>query len=101
MRTRGDRDVYPKHPIPSCLVVGQCDDNECLLPMFVVDPTNEDAPAGDAASRVAAALVSELRVHAATNVVELYVQTLFVLRTTPLLDSGLLTGMHDHLRLCS
>ncbi|GFX28553.1 hypothetical protein TNCV_1153611 [Trichonephila clavipes] len=43
---------------------------------FVVDHIIEDAFAGDAASRVAAAMVSELRVHAAANVVELFVLTL-------------------------
>ncbi|GFW20487.1 hypothetical protein TNCV_4547541 [Trichonephila clavipes] len=33
-------------------------------------------------SRVAAAIVSDLRVHAAANIVELFVQTLVVLQTT-------------------
>ncbi|GFW91961.1 hypothetical protein TNCV_2152411 [Trichonephila clavipes] len=65
---------------------------------FVVDHTIEDAPVYDAASRVAAAMASELRVHAAANVVELFVQTLVVLQTTPILDSRLVTGLHDPLR---
>ncbi|GFT46991.1 DDE_Tnp_IS1595 domain-containing protein [Trichonephila clavipes] len=63
--------------------------------MFVVDHTIEDAPDCDAASREAAAMVSELRVHAAASVVELFVQTLVVLQTTPILDSGLVTWLHD------
>ncbi|GFV56261.1 hypothetical protein TNCV_106171 [Trichonephila clavipes] len=42
-------------------------------PRFVVDHTIDDASECDAASRVAAALVSELRVHATANVVELFV----------------------------
>ncbi|GFT22409.1 hypothetical protein TNCV_3273811 [Trichonephila clavipes] len=58
---------------------------------FVVDHTIEDTLICDAASRVAAALISELRVHAAANVIELFVQTLVVLQTTPTLDSGLMT----------
>ncbi|GFW24167.1 hypothetical protein TNCV_1847261 [Trichonephila clavipes] len=40
-------------------------------PRFVVDHTIEYAPICDAASRVAEAMVSELRFHAAANVVEL------------------------------
>ncbi|GFV61503.1 hypothetical protein TNCV_3892931 [Trichonephila clavipes] len=67
---------------------------------FVVDSTTEDAPVCVAASRVAAAMVSELRVHAAENVVELFVETLAVLQTTPILDSRLVKGLHDHLRPC-
>ncbi|GFV56812.1 hypothetical protein TNCV_3995111 [Trichonephila clavipes] len=43
-------------------------------------------------------MVSELRVHAATNVVELFVQTLLALQATPVLDSGLVTWLHDPLR---
>ncbi|GFX46131.1 hypothetical protein TNCV_2094471 [Trichonephila clavipes] len=52
--------------------------------MFVVDHIIEDASVRDAASKVATAMVSELRVHAAENVVELFVQTLVVLQTTPI-----------------
>ncbi|GFX89290.1 hypothetical protein TNCV_1339891 [Trichonephila clavipes] len=36
-------------------------------PRFVVDHTIEDAPVCDATSRVAAAMISELRVNAAAN----------------------------------
>ncbi|GFV91840.1 hypothetical protein TNCV_2975121 [Trichonephila clavipes] len=36
-------------------------------PKFVIDHTIKDAPVCDAASRVAAAMVSKLRVHAAAN----------------------------------
>ncbi|GFS93041.1 hypothetical protein TNCV_532451 [Trichonephila clavipes] len=67
---------------------------------FVDDPTIEDSPVCGAASRVVAVMVSELRVHAAANVVELFVQTLVVLQTTPILDSGLVMGLHDALRPC-
>ncbi|GFS65330.1 hypothetical protein TNCV_2451531 [Trichonephila clavipes] len=56
---------------------------------FVVDNTIEDAPVRHAASRVAAAMVTKLRTHAAVNVVELFVKTLVVLQTTPILASGL------------
>ncbi|GFU05614.1 hypothetical protein TNCV_3292071 [Trichonephila clavipes] len=38
-------------------------------PRFVIDHTIEDAPVIDASSRVTTAMVSELRVHAAANVV--------------------------------
>ncbi|GFV52973.1 HTH_48 domain-containing protein [Trichonephila clavipes] len=64
---------------------------------FVVDHTIQDASVCDAASSVAAAMVSELRVNAAANVVELFTQTL-VLKTTPVHDSGLVTWLHDTLR---
>ncbi|GFX60713.1 hypothetical protein TNCV_4976891 [Trichonephila clavipes] len=57
-----------------------------LVPQVHVDHTIEDAPVCDEASRVAVAMVSELRVHTAANVVELFVQIL-VLKTTPILDS--------------
>ncbi|GFV91356.1 hypothetical protein TNCV_898731 [Trichonephila clavipes] len=43
------------------------------FPKFVVDHTIEDAPVCDAASSVAAAMVSELRVHSDVNVIELFV----------------------------
>ncbi|GFW83235.1 uncharacterized protein TNCV_2508751 [Trichonephila clavipes] len=69
MRTRGDRTIHHTR--------------------LVVDYTIEDAPVCDAASRVAAAVVSELRVHATANVVELFVQTIVVLQTTSILDLGL------------
>ncbi|GFW29025.1 hypothetical protein TNCV_2355831 [Trichonephila clavipes] len=67
---------------------------------FVVDCTIEDAPVYDTASREAIAMVSELRVHAAANVVELFMQTLFVLQTTPILYSRLVTWLHDPLSSC-
>ncbi|GFU38284.1 hypothetical protein TNCV_2432821 [Trichonephila clavipes] len=53
------------------------------LTRFIADHTIEDAPVCDAASRVATAMVSVLRVHAAAYVVELFVQTLVVLQATP------------------
>ncbi|GFV72198.1 hypothetical protein TNCV_995701 [Trichonephila clavipes] len=43
------------------------------MPRFVVDHNIENFLVCDAASWVAAAMVSELRVHAAANVVELFV----------------------------
>ncbi|GFX91755.1 hypothetical protein TNCV_3529541 [Trichonephila clavipes] len=55
---------------------------------FVVNHTIEDAPVHGAASRVSAAMVSELRVYAVANVTELFVQTLVVLQTTPIIHSG-------------
>ncbi|GFU30649.1 hypothetical protein TNCV_3031601 [Trichonephila clavipes] len=61
---------------------------------FVVDHTIEDAPVRHAAPRVAAALVSKLRIHAAANFVELFVQTLVVLKMIPILASGLMTWLH-------
>ncbi|GFV46704.1 hypothetical protein TNCV_3847141 [Trichonephila clavipes] len=69
-------------------------------PRFVVDHTIEDAPVCDAASWVTTAIVSELSAHASANVVELFVQTLVVLKTPPILDLGLVTGLHDSLRPC-
>ncbi|GFT93701.1 hypothetical protein TNCV_499781 [Trichonephila clavipes] len=67
---------------------------------FVVDHTIEDAPVCDAASKVAASMVSELRVHTIANVVELFVQKLVVLQTSQILDSGLVMRQHQPLRLC-
>ncbi|GFW05002.1 hypothetical protein TNCV_597961 [Trichonephila clavipes] len=64
--------------------------NICV-PRFVVDHTIEDAHVCDLASRVATAMVSELRVHAAANVLDLFVQAFAVLQKTPVLDSGLVT----------
>lgn len=66
-------------------------------PRLVVDHTTEGAPAYDAAPRETAAMVSELRGHAAANVVKLFVQTL-VLQMTPFLDSGLMMWLYDPLR---
>ncbi|GFW71081.1 hypothetical protein TNCV_91241 [Trichonephila clavipes] len=54
---------------------------------FVIYHTIEDAPVYDAALKVASAMISELRIHAIANVVELFVQTL-VFQTTPIFDSG-------------
>ncbi|GFV72326.1 hypothetical protein TNCV_637881 [Trichonephila clavipes] len=62
---------------------------------LVVYYTIEDAPICDAASRVA--MISELRVHAATNVIKLFVQTLVVSQTTSTLVLGLMTWLHDPL----
>ncbi|GFT34096.1 hypothetical protein TNCV_4385261 [Trichonephila clavipes] len=59
------------------------------VPGFVIDHTIKDA------FLCAAAMVFELRVHAAANVVKPFVQTLVVLQTTPNLDSGLVTWLHD------
>ncbi|GFW13754.1 hypothetical protein TNCV_2105781 [Trichonephila clavipes] len=68
--------------------------------MFVVDHTIENAPICDAASRVAAAMVSELRNHVAASVVELFKQTLVALQTTPIFESGPVKLLHDQIRLC-
>ncbi|GFT32893.1 hypothetical protein TNCV_5039261 [Trichonephila clavipes] len=69
-------------------------------PRFIVDHSIEDASSCDAASRVAAATVSELRAHVAANVVELFVLTLVVVKTIPILDLGLVTRLHDSLKPC-
>ncbi|GFU38505.1 hypothetical protein TNCV_2434481 [Trichonephila clavipes] len=66
---------------------------------FAIDHIIEDAPVWDVVSRVATAVVSDLRVYAAANVVELIVQTLVVLQTTPILDSGLVLWLHDPYQL--
>ncbi|GFT21897.1 hypothetical protein TNCV_3179911 [Trichonephila clavipes] len=68
--------------------------------MFVVDHNFEDSHVSDAASRVAAPVVFELRVHADKNVVELFVHTLVVLQSTLIRDSGLVTWLYDPLRSC-
>ncbi|GFW43951.1 hypothetical protein TNCV_231901 [Trichonephila clavipes] len=72
-----------------------------LAPKFVVDHTIEDASIFDATSRVVAAMISHLRVHALANVIELLEQTHVTLQTTPILDSRLLAWLHDQLKLSS
>ncbi|GFV31075.1 hypothetical protein TNCV_4814081 [Trichonephila clavipes] len=69
-----------------------------FVPRFVIDHAIQDTPLCDAASRVVAALVSKLRVHAAANVIEIFMQTLIVSQITPISDSGLVTSLHDPLR---
>ncbi|GFW92899.1 hypothetical protein TNCV_3495321 [Trichonephila clavipes] len=83
----------------SCLNVGICR-AQIKGRCFVVDDTIEDAPLCGAASRVAAAMVFELRVHAAANVIEQFVQTLVFLQTTAIIHSGLVTWLHDPLGSC-
>ncbi|GFT04621.1 hypothetical protein TNCV_333881 [Trichonephila clavipes] len=46
---------------------------------FIFDQRTGDAPVGDAASRVASGMISELRLHTAANVIEQFLQTLVVL----------------------
>ncbi|GFX21599.1 hypothetical protein TNCV_1400131 [Trichonephila clavipes] len=70
------------------------------VPRFILDHTIEDAPVCDATSRVAAAIVSQLRVNAAANMVELFMQILVTLLTTPIQYSGLMTWLHNPLCLC-
>ncbi|GFV91843.1 hypothetical protein TNCV_2975151 [Trichonephila clavipes] len=69
-------------------------------PRIVVDHTINDVPVCVAALRLAAAMISELRVHAAAYVVDLFVQILVVLQTTLILNSGLVTWLHDPLSQC-
>ncbi|GFY01882.1 hypothetical protein TNCV_1468691 [Trichonephila clavipes] len=75
MRARSDRDVFPIAPHTITPGDGQNRDSSekmtfrHLCARFVVNHSIEDAPAIDAESRVAAALVSEQRVHADANVV--------------------------------
>ncbi|GFV76816.1 hypothetical protein TNCV_4730361 [Trichonephila clavipes] len=81
MRTTGDRNVYPVAPhnvMPGdrSINLKMMTRHSCV--MFVVYHTIEETPVCDAALRVAAAMVSDLTVHAAANVVELFVQTLAV-----------------------
>ncbi|GFU12683.1 hypothetical protein TNCV_2585371 [Trichonephila clavipes] len=67
---------------------------------FAVVHILEDSAFCDAALRVAEAMVSKMRVHAAANVMELFVQALVVLQSYPILNSGLVTWLHDPLRSC-
>nr|XP_042908262.1 uncharacterized protein LOC107445175 [Parasteatoda tepidariorum] len=68
----------------------------------MVDHTIGGAPACYAASKVAEAeaMVVKLTVHAAANVVALFVQTLVVLQLIPFVDSGFVTQLYDPLRPC-
>ncbi|GFU98602.1 hypothetical protein TNCV_3654331 [Trichonephila clavipes] len=69
-------------------------------PIFFRFHTIEDASVCGTASRRAAEIVYKLRVHAAGNVVELFVLTLVFLQTTPIRDSGLETGLHVTRQTC-
>ncbi|GFW26211.1 hypothetical protein TNCV_3397071 [Trichonephila clavipes] len=74
---------------------------KCLtIRVIFVHRTIEETPLCDTASRVAAAMVLKLRIHAAANVVELFIQTPAVLQTYPILDSGLITCLYVSLRQC-
>ena len=53
----------------------------------------------DVANRVAKAIVVELTVHAAANVVELFMHTVVILQTTPFLDARLVTWSYELSRL--
>ncbi|GFT25823.1 hypothetical protein TNCV_1517881 [Trichonephila clavipes] len=66
---------------------------------FIADHTIKDAPVCDAVSRVAT-MASEMRVNAAANVIELFMQTLVILQTTSILDSELETRLCYPLRPC-
>ena len=67
---------------------------------FVVHDTIGGAPVCDTASRVVDTIVAVLTVHAAANVVELFVQTQVVLQTIAFLDSGFVTSLYDSVRPC-
>ncbi|GFT23714.1 hypothetical protein TNCV_3511761 [Trichonephila clavipes] len=69
-------------------------------PRFVFDHTIEDAFIYDAASRISEAIVSEMSIHAAANVVELLMQTFVVFAKYPVPESGVLLWLHDPLRAC-
>ncbi|PRD24681.1 UNVERIFIED_CONTAM: Centrosomal protein [Trichonephila clavipes] len=71
-----------------------------LCSRFIVDCTIKDAPVCDAASRVAATRVCEMKVHAATDIFKMFVQTLVVLQMTPVLDLGLMRWMHNPSKSC-
>ena len=62
---------------------------------FVIEHTIEDAPVYDTASRVAKAMITELTIHAAENVIELFMRHFFAM--TPFLDSGLVVWLYDQL----
>ena len=57
---------------------------------FIVEYTIKHAPVSGVVSRIYEAMVAELTVQSAANVVELFVK-IFVLYTTPFLHSGLVT----------
>ena len=65
---------------------------------FVVEYTIVRDPVCDVALTVAEAVIAEVTVHAATDVVEIFVQTLFVLKNIPFLNSGLLAWLYNPLR---
>ncbi|GFW76230.1 hypothetical protein TNCV_3800651 [Trichonephila clavipes] len=67
---------------------------------FAVDNIIEDALDCDEVLSRAGTMVHEMRVHSVTNIIGLFLQTLVVLQTTPILDTGLLTWLLDPLRSC-
>ena len=67
---------------------------------FVVDYSIEGVLVCDVASRITKAMVAKQTVHKFANILELFVHTLVVLQTTPLLDSKLVTSFYDPLLSC-
>ena len=59
---------------------------------FMVENTNECALVQNTTAVVLEAMVLELIVHAAANIVEMFVQALVTLQKTPFLDSRILYG---------
>ena len=56
---------------------------------FVVDLNINDAPACDIMSRIVKSMVAGLKIYAAANALERFVQAFIVLETTPFLGSEL------------
>ncbi|GFY03988.1 hypothetical protein TNCV_1197671 [Trichonephila clavipes] len=72
--------------VRSCLDSSKKQHFAIHAPKFVIDSTCV-YPVCDKESRVDTAMVSKLRNNAAANVVEMFVRTLVVLQTTPVLHS--------------
>ncbi|GFT28039.1 hypothetical protein TNCV_644301 [Trichonephila clavipes] len=82
-------------------MMGQYDDDERTLPMCAHhDATKHECDHLNARQDVAAFMVSKLRINAAVKVVELFVQTFVVLQVTLILDSVIVTWLHDPLNAC-
>ena len=62
-----------------------------LASRFAFERTTEDSPVSDVAASVAEAMVAEMTVHVAANIIELLALTLVTLQTIPFLESGLET----------
>ena len=75
-------------------------DHTILASRFVIKLIAEGALACDLVSRVFKVIVADLSLHAAANIIELFVQIFVVLQGTKFLESVLMMWPYDSLRPC-
>ncbi|GFX35810.1 hypothetical protein TNCV_746031 [Trichonephila clavipes] len=93
------KDPHNNRNMQSCItllksMVSRSSNNRLPIhaPRFIVDHTIENLPVCDAT-----AMVARLGVHAVTNVIEYFAQALLAFKTDPILESGIMTWLDNHL----